>query len=150
MVFLGLDIGSSTIKGGVLDAENGTVSHVVREPFPPPLGGLPAGFYEVAPQPIVAGVQSVVNQLLDAAPQAQGIFVAGQMGGVMLVDSAGRPLTNYLSWRDQRSRATHSNGASCLSPSSISCCRKARSRTGPNSATSVRPYAFPSRLISVT
>jgi sugar (pentulose or hexulose) kinase len=64
--------------------------------------------------PIMEGVAGVLNQLLAAAPQARGVLVAGQMGGVILVDSAGQALTNYLSWRDQRTRAKHPSGRSFL------------------------------------
>lgn len=114
MIFLGLDIGSSTIKGGVLDTEQRTISAIVREPFPPAIDGLTAGIYEVAPPLIVAGVERVLRRLLDAAPEARGVLVSGQMGGMILVDAQGKPLTNYLSWRDQRSLAQHPAGGSYL------------------------------------
>ncbi len=41
---LGLDIGSSSIKGAVLNLETSQVSHIVKEPFPDAIGGLPPGF----------------------------------------------------------------------------------------------------------
>ena len=38
---LGLDVGSSSIKGAVLDLERRAVGAVVSEPFPAPVAGLP-------------------------------------------------------------------------------------------------------------
>ena len=114
MHVLGLDIGSSTIKGGVLDLQRGAVRDLVREAFPPPIGGLPAGYYEIDPLPVVAAAAKVIAGLLQAQPHAEALLVTGQMGGIILVDRAGQPVTNYLSWRDQRSRSAHPSGFSYL------------------------------------
>ncbi len=54
MQCLGLDIGSSTIKGAILDLESGAVHSITREPFPEPVPGLPTGWFEVDPSEIVA------------------------------------------------------------------------------------------------
>lgn len=110
---LGIDIGSSSIKGAVLDCDSGGLSHLVREPFPDAVSGLPSGFHEVAPGAIVEATRRVIEQLVHAAPEATRAAWSSQMGGILLVDQAGRPLTNYLSWRDQRS-TTVSNGSRSL------------------------------------
>lgn len=102
MQCIGLDIGSSTIKGAVLDLESGTVHSITREPFPEPAPGLPAGWFEVDPHEVVARTRSVISQLLTRAPEAKSLFLCGQMGGVVLVDASHRARTRYLSWRDQR------------------------------------------------
>lgn len=99
---LGLDIGSSSIKGAVLDLEAGTVQSIVKEPFPAPLPDLPAGWYEIDPLEVASRARRVIEQLLAIAPDATSIYFCGQMGGVVLVDAENRPVTNYLSWRDQR------------------------------------------------
>ena len=44
---IGLDIGSTTIKGAVLDLRQHELRGVVQRPFPQPLVGLPVGFFEV-------------------------------------------------------------------------------------------------------
>jgi len=99
---LGIDIGSSSIKGGVLNLASGKVEQIAREPFPDPIAGLPAGFHEVAPADVVVRTRSVIQQLLDFAPEARHIFFCSQMGGILLLDANRQPVTNYLSWRDQR------------------------------------------------
>jgi len=99
---IGLDIGSTTIKGAVLDLRQHDVRCVVQRPFPQPLAGLP-GFFEIDPQAVFSVAEEVATQLLNQAQDAQAIFCSGQMGGMVLVDQSGAALTNYLSWRDQRS-----------------------------------------------
>ncbi len=110
---LGIDVGSTSIKGAVLDLGRGIVEGVRREPFPPAIGGLPAGQVEIDAEEVVRRTGRVLSALLDEEPDAAGIFVAGQMGGVLLVDDRGTPLTNYLSWRDQRT-SLEQNGPSML------------------------------------
>ncbi len=102
MLCLGLDVGSTTVKGAVLDLERGEVRSILKEPFPAPLTGLPAGHCEIPPAEIVSVVQGMISRLLREAPAARALFCSGQMGGMVLVDSSGRALTTYLSWRDQR------------------------------------------------
>jgi sugar (pentulose or hexulose) kinase len=115
MKFIGIDLGSSFIKGAVLDPALLTLSHVARQPFPEPLPGLPANHFEIDPHAVVTAVEAVVAELLSSAPDCQGILFTGQMGGVILADERGRPLTNYLSWRDQRTTTAQRSGTgSCL------------------------------------
>jgi len=111
---LGLDIGSSSIKGAVLDLDSSSVSHIVREPFPDPVAGMPSGFHEVSSEEIFARTVSVIDRLCNHAPDATTLLSCGQMGGIMLVDQNLRPFTNYLSWRDQRTTVADADGATTL------------------------------------
>ncbi len=105
MTYLGLDLGSTSIKGAVLSPETGTISEIVKEPFPELVAGLPPLHFEVDPVAVLAAVRRVIGRLLPSAPDCRGIVLCGQMGGVILTDDQHRPLTNYLSWRDQRTSA---------------------------------------------
>lgn len=111
---IAIDIGSSSIKGGVLDLERAIVAHTERTPFPDPVPGLAPGFHEVDVEAIVQGTRKVLVSLLRQAPDARGLRVSSQMGGVVLVDARGRPLTRYLSWRDQRTLQPAAGGAAPL------------------------------------
>ncbi len=111
---LGLDIGSSSIKGAVIDTGTASVSHIVREPFPDPVAGLPPGFHEVDPEEVFTRAVNVIDRLAENAPDAISLLSCGQMGGILLVDQAQRPVTNYLSWRDQRTTIADSSGATTL------------------------------------
>lgn len=100
---VGIDIGSSSIKGGVLNSASGLIEDVVRVPFPEPVGGLPPGWHEVCPAAVLSGVREVLGELLQRCPDATRIRFCSQMGGILLMDGGtGSALTNYLSWRDQR------------------------------------------------
>ena len=113
-MILAIDIGSSSIKGAAVDPERRVVGTLVRQPFPDPVPGLASGHFEVEPAAVVSAVRKVLDQLAVDAADVEAILFCGQMGGVILVDQCGQPLTNYLSWRDQRTLAPHSNGGSYL------------------------------------
>jgi sugar (pentulose or hexulose) kinase len=114
MPILAIDIGSSSIKGAVVEPADYTIGTMVRMPFPAPVAGLPSGHFEVEPAAVVSAARRVVEELVSAAADAEAILCCGQMGGTILVDRAGRPLTNYLSWRDQRTLAPHPAGGTYL------------------------------------
>ncbi len=109
MKCLGIDIGTSSVKGAVLDLENSAVGEVIKEDFPAPLSGLPTGYFEVEPSRIQEVVENLLVRLLDLAPEVSSVHWTGQMGGVILVDESGNALTNYISWRDQRTLEPYSS-----------------------------------------
>ena len=84
MQCLGIDIGSSSIKGAVLNLEDCAVGEVIKEDFPSPISELPVGYFEVEPSQIQEAVESVLVKLLEIAPDASSIHWTGQMGGVIL------------------------------------------------------------------
>jgi sugar (pentulose or hexulose) kinase len=68
MHFLALDIGSSFIKGAVLDAEKLTIEHITRVPFPEPIAGLPPGYFEIDPRKVMSAVSQALVKLLAQTP----------------------------------------------------------------------------------
>lgn len=102
MRFLGLDLGSSSIKGGVLDLDSGEVQAVHSAPFPSPVEGLRPGCFEVELPEVMTSARDVMDGLLAACPDAVGVLFSSQMGGVVLTDDRYRAVSRYLSWRDQR------------------------------------------------
>lgn len=110
MKFIGLDIGSSSIKGAVLDLDSLEVGQTVRIACPAPVANLPPGHFELDPMAVVEAVQVVLKQLCATVDHCEGIVSCCQMAGVVLVDTSGAPLTNYLSWRDQRVLEPHPSG----------------------------------------
>ena len=113
MPILAIDIGSTSIKGAVVEPSDSALGKMVRMPFPEPVAGLPSGHFEVEPAAIVSAARQVIDELL-AAADVEAILSCGQMGGVILVDEGNRPVTNYLSWRDQRTLASHPSGGTYL------------------------------------
>jgi len=112
MKALGIDIGSTSIKGAVLDLSTLQVMPPVVRPFPAPLGRLPVGWIEVDPLAVCEAVDEVLSSLIEQAPEADWLGFSGQMGGVILLDHQGQPLSNYISWQDQRVLAADSSGRS--------------------------------------
>ena len=53
MSFIGIDIGTSFIKGAVLNTDALSISHIRRIPFPDPLPGLPPLYKEYDPHTVL-------------------------------------------------------------------------------------------------
>ena len=51
-------------------------------------------------------LKDALSQLIEQCPQVELLCVSGQMGGLILIDEQANPLTNYISWRDQRTLAS--------------------------------------------
>ena len=105
MTALGIDIGSTTIKGAVLgNTPTGQplVGAVAKAPFPHPVTGLPPGCFEIDPHQVLHATRQVLESLVQQVPSANRLYLCGQMGGAVVCDTQGQPLTRYLSWRDQR------------------------------------------------
>ena len=100
--FYGIDVGTSFIKGAILDLDANQLRETHRVPFPDFLDGLPPLHREVDPGAIMRGVDELLARLQRSEPHPDGIVFCGQMHGCALVDRAGQPKSNYISWLDQR------------------------------------------------
>ncbi len=104
--FLGLDIGTSSVKALLLDAEQrplavGSASLEVSRPQPLWSEQEPAAWWRAT--------RAAIADLRTAAPDAwwqlAGIGLSGQMHGATLLDGAGRVLRPAILWNDGRSGA---------------------------------------------
>jgi sugar (pentulose or hexulose) kinase len=105
MQHLGIDIGSSYIKGAVLDADGFQLRHVERLAAPGPVPGLEAGFREIDPDALVSGVVAMLERLADRCPEASGVLVSSQLHGLVLCDARGQALQRCITWQDRRALA---------------------------------------------
>ncbi len=110
MTLIGIDIGTSFIKGAVLDLEHLRIEHVQRLPFPAPLPGLPPLYREYDPQAVLKAVRSLLEGLLAAAGDCEGLVLCSQMHGLVLTNIQGLPLSNLTTWQDQRVLMPHPSG----------------------------------------
>jgi sugar (pentulose or hexulose) kinase len=110
MSFIGLDLGTSFIKGAVLDLDTLSLQHIQRVPFPEPISGLPSLLYEVDPHEIVTTVRAFLSRLLASAPDCAGVVMCSQMHGLVLTTAEGEPRSNFMSWQDQRVLRPHPVG----------------------------------------
>jgi sugar (pentulose or hexulose) kinase len=110
VAFIGIDLGTSYIKGALLDADTNRVSHVRRLPFPEPLPSLDPLFCEFEPAAIAASVGAMIDELAILTGECEGIVLCTQMSTMVLVDSRGGLRSNCIGWRDQRALAPHPSG----------------------------------------
>ncbi|MBM83303.1 MAG: hypothetical protein CMJ78_22305 [Planctomycetaceae bacterium] len=109
--YIGLDIGSSSIKGAVLNTTSLTIGKPARCDFPTEINGLPPLYFEIDASVIVDATKNVLDELLSTTKECRGIVLCSQMQGTVLTQPDGSPLSNYISWRDQRvMQAADNNG----------------------------------------
>lgn len=102
MRILGLDLGTTSFKGAVLDLDRQTIEQVRRVPTPEPVAGKLPGHHELDPSTVLAAVRRLVDELLSAAPDAAALAMCSQMHCMVLTDPDGRPRSNVITWKDQR------------------------------------------------
>jgi xylulokinase len=110
MSFLGIDLGTSFIKGAVLNLESRRLEHVRRAPFPPPMPNQNPLFCEVDPAAVLAAVRALIAELAPHAQACEGIVMCSQMHGMVLVNGHGGVESNCVTWRDQRVLMPHPSG----------------------------------------
>ena len=100
-MLLGIDIGTTTVSGVCLDAETGAIRRTVTRPHGADVAGLPPTRHEQCPGTLVRTVLQVAEALGEGRPVSR-LVLSGQMHGIVLVDRSLKPLTNLITWRDQR------------------------------------------------
>ena len=110
MSFLGIDIGTSYLKGAILDVDRGRFRNVTRVPFPEPIHDLNSLYYEHSPDIIAHAIEGLIADLAQEAGTCDGIVICSQMSSTVLVDSDGIARSNCVGWRDQRALIEHPSG----------------------------------------
>jgi sugar (pentulose or hexulose) kinase len=110
MQFLAIDLGTSFVKGAVLDLDRMRIQHVQRAPVPQPHAGTSPLFRECDPSAMVDSVRSMVGALLEHTADCSGIVMCGQMHGLVLSGDHGEALTPAVTWLDQRVLQPHPSG----------------------------------------
>ncbi len=59
---------------------------------------------------MLAATRDLLARLLALAPDAAGLVMCSQMQGLVLTDASGAPLSNCITWRDQRALMPHPSG----------------------------------------
>jgi xylulokinase len=94
---LGIDLGTSGVKAGLLDLASYKLAHVARRAYP----GLPEQEPELLWEQTVAAIQDVLGQAGDSRG-VQAIGLTGQMHGAVLFDRHGGIIGPLLSWKENR------------------------------------------------
>lgn len=98
--YIGLDIGTSSVKGVLLTAP-GKITATAYAPFTYEKEGDKT---ELAPAVYLNACYSAVRALTEKAQDGKilGLCASAASGNLLLLDEAGEPLTNIISWQDQR------------------------------------------------
>jgi xylulokinase len=104
--FLGLDIGTSSVKALLIDAEQRTIADAsvpLSLSRPQPLWSEQNADDWV--DAVSAGVAALRKSAPDAFARLAGVGLSGQMHGATFLDAAGKPLRPAILWNDVRSFA---------------------------------------------
>ena len=107
-LLIGLDIGTSAIKGIVMSCEGNIIAegrHSIR------FLNTQSDFIELDPEAHYQTVCNLIQELVSGIPADSSIValsMAAASGNTLLLDNLGQPLTNIISWLDSRSVNTAS------------------------------------------
>ena len=110
MSFLGIDIGTSFIKGAVLYPEVHQLGHIKRFRFPDAIHTGNPLHCEYDPREIVKAVKSLIHELAPHVPDCEGLVMCSQMHGLLLMNDKNEPMSNCITWQDQRAMMPHPSG----------------------------------------
>lgn len=107
MYFLGLDIGSSSVKIALVASDSGKQLAVVQEPKEEmSMEAQQKGWAEQDPnvwwQYACLGIKSILKSTKVSPETIKGIGISYQMHGLVVVDAQGEPLRKAIIWCDSR------------------------------------------------
>jgi sedoheptulokinase len=112
MNFIGIDIGTSSICGVVLDARNGKLLASLTLPNNSWVSASHPWERMQNPGRIFLTASKIINSLLKRTGCPAGIGVTGQMHGILYVDAKGRAASPLFTWQDARGGLNIRNGVS--------------------------------------
>lgn len=87
-------------------------------------------------QAVLHATKKQIDRLLAIAPDCGGIVSCSQMHGLILTDGQGAPLTNFISWMDERALLPHPSGKGSFLDVLLS---RLSSQTGRDVGREIRP-----------
>ena len=107
MYYIGIDIGSSSIKAALVEVQTGKGIGVVNEPESEMgMFAAHAGWAEQSPEDwwmhICNAIKKLKNTYSIGKKEIIGIGISYQMHGLVVVDKVGRPLRKSIIWCDSR------------------------------------------------
>ncbi|MEX0274459.1 MAG: xylulokinase, partial [Flavobacteriaceae bacterium] len=121
MYFLGLDIGSSSVKVALVNATTGKKVGVVQEPQKEMSIHAPQkNWAEQAPEDwwkyVCKGIAHIKEEYAISKNEIAGIGISYQMHGLVIVDAQGSPLRKSIIWCDSRAVEIGNNAYSEIGP----------------------------------
>jgi len=121
MYFLGIDMGSSSVKLALVDAKTGKSRAVVQRPQQEmPIQALQQGWAEQDPLQwftyVCQGIQQLKQDCQITEKDITGVGIAYQMHGLVLIDAQGNPLRPSIIWCDSRAVAIGDSAYTAIGP----------------------------------
>jgi sugar (pentulose or hexulose) kinase len=111
---VGLDVGTTTVTGVVLDTERGEAVRLVQRRNDAAVRTALPTRAEQDPQRLRALALEVLAKVVADTSAVDGIALTGQKHGLLCVDGEGRPLTPLISWQDRRTAEPLADGTTAL------------------------------------
>jgi sugar (pentulose or hexulose) kinase len=111
MSFIGIDLGTSFIKGAVLNLDAQRLEHIRRIPFPSRLKLANPLLCEFDPNEVATAARMILDDLVPYTSQCEGVVMCSQMHGMVLMNEHGEALSNCISWMDHRGTMPHPSGS---------------------------------------
>ncbi|SFL56535.1 sedoheptulokinase [Paenibacillus sp. 1_12] len=102
MNFIGLDIGTTSICGIVMEAEKGKILNSVTRSNNTSLESVHTWEFIQDPGAILKMVFDIFEELTSDCVEIDGIGITGQMHGILYVNEAGNYVSPLYTWQDQR------------------------------------------------
>lgn len=110
MYSIGMDIGTTSLCGLVLDPENRRVLKSITVDSVSQIPGERPWHRCQAPEVILDKCCGILEQLLSEYPQADAIGVTGQMHGIVYCDCRGQPVSPLYTWQDESGNQLRDDG----------------------------------------
>lgn len=114
MKSIGIDIGTTTISGVVLDKDKEIVLASRTVPNDTFIGTDHEWERMQDAGAIIEKAQGILEELLALHPQAESIGLTGQMHGILYVDGQGNAVSPLYTWQDQRGNLPEFEGKSTV------------------------------------
>ena len=103
MDYLLMDFGTTSTKSAVVDLETGWFSHVRSHAALSNCSDV-TGHYEISPAALLDRFNGIcASYYRDLGIRFAGIAFCSEQNGFVALDEENHPLTNYVSWKDERS-----------------------------------------------
>jgi sedoheptulokinase len=109
MKLAGLDIGTTTLCGLLLESDSGEILSVITEPNSFQIQGVGDGESLQDPDGILGAVQRILSKL-ESHGRIGAVGVAGQMHGILYLDRRGKALGPLYTWQDGRGNRNGPDG----------------------------------------
>lgn len=103
-----LDVGGTDIKSCISNIDGSHLQDIYRSKTP---GNIQKdkNLYEINPIALLREVENHVISIQSTKSKIKGLMISGQMGSWIVSDTKNRPITNLISWQDNRAALAITN-----------------------------------------